>query len=189
MNTVTIADVMAWGPCDGYDRARVTRLFRGRERIGVLDILAMRIPAEDRLWSVLHEELIPAPVLHEFACQFAGRALNRAERAGYTVDQRSRTAIEIKRRWLRGEATDEELHAARDAAWSAARDAAWDAARDAARSAAWSTAWSAARDAERRAQLAIVRRWATRQPAGEEEERPHKRKAFCIDVEGSDDAV
>ena len=23
----------------------------------------------------------------------------------------------------------------------------------------------------------------------EEEERPHKRKAFCIDVEGSDDAV
>ena len=189
MNTVTIDDVMAWNPCEQYNRTRITRLFRGRECIGVLDILAMRIPAEDRLWAVLHEELIPAPVMHEFACQFAERALDRVERDGGVVDPCSRAAIETKRRWLRGEASDEELsaarNAAREAAWNAAREAAWSAAREAAReaarnaawNAAWSAAWSAvreaaweaARDAEQRAQRTIVRRWATRQPAGEPE--------------------
>ena len=185
MNTVTIDDVMAWNPCEQYNRTRITRLFRGREQLGVLDILALRIPADDRFWAVLHEELIPAPVLHEFGCQFAERALDRVERDGGVVDPCSRAAIETKRRWLRGEASDEELYTAWDGARNAAREPAWNAAW----SAAWSAAWFAARDAERRAQLAIVRRWATRQPAGEEEERPHKRKAFCIDVEGSDDAV
>jgi hypothetical protein len=51
------------------------------------------------------------------------------------TDQRSRTAIETKARWIRGEATDTELAAARDAAWAATRDAsaASAAARDAAR--------------------------------------------------------
>ena len=54
-------------------------------------------------------------------------------------------------RFARGEATDDELTAAGDAAWAAARDAArdawaaaWDAARDAAR-AAGDAAWDAAR--------------------------------------------
>ena len=150
MNTVTIDDVMAWHPCEQYNRTRITRLFRGRECIGVLDILALRIPAEDRLWSVLHEELIPAPVLHEFACQFAERALDRrAERDGSVADPRSRAAIETKRRWLRGEADNEELSAARSAARSAAE--------------------YAAEYAERRAQLAIVRRWAKAQKLEEGE--------------------
>ena len=173
MSTVTIDDVMSWNPCDEYDRARVTRLFRGRGRLGALDILRLSIPAEDKLWAVLREELIHAPVLHEFACQFAERALDRVERDGGVADPCSRAAIETKRRWLRGEASDEELsaarNAAREAAWSAAREAAWSAAwsaRNAAREAAWQTAWNAAREArnaERRAQLNIVRRWAKAQ--------------------------
>ena len=175
MSTVTINDVMAWHPCEQYNRTRITRLFRGRECIGVLDILAMRIPAEDRLWAVLHEELIPAPVMHEFACQFAERALDRgAERDGSVADPRSRAAIEVKRKWLRGEATDEELSAAWSAASYAASVAAWSAARDAASVTAWSAASYAASDAadwydERRAQLAIVRRWAKAQKPGEGE--------------------
>lgn len=41
-------------------------------------------------------------------------------------DHRPRTAIEVTRRFANGEATREELAAARDAAWAAARDAAWD---------------------------------------------------------------
>jgi hypothetical protein len=35
-------------------------------------------------------------------------------------------AIEAKRKWLRGEITDDELDAARAAAWDAARDALLD---------------------------------------------------------------
>jgi hypothetical protein len=68
------------------------------------------------------------------------------------TDQRSIAAIDVAERHADGLATDDELTAARDAAWDAAwaaRDAAWSAAwaaRAAARDAAWA-AWAAARDA------------------------------------------
>jgi hypothetical protein len=86
------------------------------------------------------------------------------------TDQRSLAALDVAERHANGEATDEELaaaraaacDAARDAAWAAARDAAWAAARDAAwdaaRDAAWDAAWAAARDAARDAQAAEFRR-------------------------------
>ena len=78
------------------------------------------------------------------------------------TDQRSKDALGVAERHANGLATDEELDAARDAAWAAwaaargavrdaalaAWDAAWAAARDAARDAAWA-AWAAARDAVR----------------------------------------
>ena len=55
------------------------------------------------------------------------------------TDPRSRDALVVAERHAHGQATDDELAAARDAAraaaWDAARAAAWDAARDAARDA------------------------------------------------------
>ena len=63
------------------------------------------------------------------------------------TDSRSVAALDTRERWLRGEATDEEMTAARAAARAAARDAAWDAAR----AAAWDAVWDAARDAARAA--------------------------------------
>ena len=110
-------------------------------------------------------------VLHLYACRCAEHALALIP----SPDPRSVRAIEIKRSWLDGKATIEELDAARDAAWdaasaaasAAARAAAWDAAsaaaRDAARDAAgvaasaaardaaWDAAWAAARAAARAA--------------------------------------
>jgi hypothetical protein len=103
-------------------------------------------------------------------------ALWCAERVRHLMsDPRSTTALDVAARHLRGEATDEELAAARDAAaavraaaWDAAAaawaatasapevaawNAAWDAAR-AARAAAWNAAW----DAERAAQRAELER-------------------------------
>ena len=62
-------------------------------------------------------------------------------------DQRSIDALDIVEKFANGEAAQEELAAARAAAWDAAMDAAWDAARDAARAAARDAAWDAARDA------------------------------------------
>ena len=87
--------------------------------------------------------------LHEFACWCTERALKRERKAGREPDERSWNAIRVKRAWLRGEATDEDLAAARAAALAAARDAARDA--------AWDAAWAAARrgaawDAERKVQ-------------------------------------
>ena len=71
-------------------------------------------------------------VLHEAACRFAEHALTIA---GIKDDgsNASWNAIHTKRRWLKGEATDDELAAAMDAAGYAARaaaDAAWAAERD-----------------------------------------------------------
>jgi len=58
-------------------------------------------------------------ILHEFACWVAEDALKRERATGREPDERSWAAIEAKRKWLRGEITDDELAAARDAAWDA----------------------------------------------------------------------
>jgi len=88
------------------------------------------------------------------ACDYAEHVLRIFE-TRYPDDYRPREAIAVSRRYARGEATDAELSAARDAArdvgaaWNAAeaaRDAAWNAA-EAARDAAWYAARSAARAA------------------------------------------
>ncbi len=76
-------------------------------------------------------------LLHEFACQCAEDALALVARP----DERSVAAIEAKRRWLRGEITDEELDSASAEAWHAL-DSAWAVARDA----AYAAAWAASRD-------------------------------------------
>ena len=74
------------------------------------------------------------------------------------TDERSKNALNVAERHANGEATDEELAAARDAA----RAAAWDAAGDAARAAAWDAAWDAAGDAAEKAQEAELRRVCAR---------------------------
>jgi hypothetical protein len=78
--------------------------------------------------------------LHEFACLCAEEALRTAK----VENVRCWNAINTKRKWLRGEATNEELSAAESAAWTAAGSAAWTAASGAAWSAAGSAAWTAA---------------------------------------------
>lgn len=87
-------------------------------------------------------------VLHEMACRCAENALKLIK----NPDPRSVAAIEAKRKWLRGEITNDELSAAR----SAAESAAWSATRLAAESAAWSAAWLAARLAAESAQNTML---------------------------------
>ena len=100
---------------------------------------------------------------------FAVRCARRVQHL--MTDPRSIAALDVAERHAKGEATDEELSAARasaraagDASWAAgdaaraAGDAAW-AAGDAARAAAWdAAAWAAgaARAAERAAQTEIL---------------------------------
>ena len=90
----------------------------------------------------------------EFACDCAAAVLAIYEKK-YPNDFRPRTAIVVARKFARGEATREELaaarDAARDAAMDAARAAAMDAAMDAARAAAMDAALAAAMDAARAA--------------------------------------
>ena len=98
--------------------------------------------------------------LRLFACECAEQLLPIYEKA-YPKDDRPRRAIETARRYANGEATLEELDAARDAA----EDAAWDAARAAAEAPAWASAWAAARDAAEAAAWAAA--WAAARDAAE----------------------
>lgn len=171
MKTITYEDFVSFNPCwltDDEERDEHADQLAGyramRDEWSALDILRLdEVDAEDRLWLVLREELIDAPILHEFACRCAEMELSRINKP----DARSVAAIEAKRKWLRGEISDKELVAAMDAAlaasWPSASNAAsaasWSAARDAAMAAACAAARSAARAAECAAIKAAEREW------------------------------
>ena len=144
MKTVTVEQFKSFRPCwleTAEGRKRFARIAAIRDEWTALDVLNLpNVSAADKLWSVLREEFIDAPILHEFACRCAEYALSFVD----NPDPRSIAAIEAKRKWLRGEITDMELRAAWATAWDAAGDAAGDAARDAARAAAWAVARDAA---------------------------------------------
>ena len=148
MKTVTVGQFKSFRPCwleTAEGRKRFARIAAIRDEWTALDVLNLpNVSAADKLWSVLREEFIDAPILHEFACRCAEYALSFVD----NPDPRSIAAIEAKRKWLRGEITDKELDAARaaarDAARTAANAAAWDAANAAARYAANAAAWDAA---------------------------------------------
>ena len=122
MKTVTYEEFLEFNPSWAGGTAHVKACFdRFGGRVSALDILNLDdVSAENKLWSVLREEFIPAPILHEFACVCAEYALTLID----SPDPRSVKAIEVKRAWMRGEATDEERAAALDAASEAVREAA-----------------------------------------------------------------
>ncbi len=114
-----------------------------------------------KLQALLESGLCPDEILHSFACDCAERVLRLEQQRGRKPQQASWDAIAIKRRWLRGLATEEErLAAVREARRTAhqasvtqrcyeASTAAADAASEVsyvARSAAWARA-SVARSA------------------------------------------
>ena len=147
MNSVTIEQALDWNPCAGYNRERITGLFAGRENLTILDILALDIPAADRLWAVLRNEFFTDEQLHTLACDFAEHVVHLCG-----DDPRPQAAIDAKRAWLRGEISAAAWDAASAAAWDAAWDAASAAASAAAWDAAWDAAWAAASDAARAAE-------------------------------------
>ena len=127
MKTLTFEEFSALNPAWLGNKEQIKSYFdRFGGRMSALDILNLDdVSAKDKLWAVLREEFIPAPILHEFACVCAEYALSLVR----YQDPRSIRAIEVKRAWLRDEATDEELYtAAGDAARAAsavADTAAW----------------------------------------------------------------
>jgi hypothetical protein len=106
---ITFEQVMAWKPC--YSQEQVEELFAEREVLTLEDVFNLDISPAHRLWVLLREELISAPVLHEFACRVAEQAL--ALRTN--PDPQSVAAIATKRAWLRGEIDEEQLSEAREA--------------------------------------------------------------------------
>ena len=97
--------------------------------------------------------------LHICAVNFAQIALDAQLADGKKIDPRSQAALDVKLRWLKGQASDSEMDAAKAAAMAAAEAwraeyaeeaAAWAVAREAAhaaRAAAWAPSWVASRAA------------------------------------------
>jgi hypothetical protein len=156
MKQITLQEIRELNPC--YDPAK----FLPEDWTGtVVDILNVEdCPAEDRIWVVLREEFIDAKTLRLFAVWCAREALKLVE----NPDVRSIEACNVAERYANGEATDEELSAAWDAAsaaWDAASDtwaaraawAAWAASAARAASAAWDASAARAARAARAAQI------------------------------------
>ena len=92
----------------------------GKRTFTALDVLEIEgIQAGDRLSIVIGGGFISPSHLHEFACRCAERALGRIK----DPDPRSAAAIQAKRKWMRGEISDEEMLDAYTAAENAALDA------------------------------------------------------------------
>ena len=105
---------------------------------------------EDIIWVLVRKQFITDRNLRLFAVWCAREALKLVD----NPDIRSINACNISERFANGEATMEELDAARDN-WAAARDA-WAAARNAARDAAWDAAWNAPRNTRAAARDAAI---------------------------------
>ena len=125
---ITIKLLEKWGSC--YSSERHEEIFKSenKKEFTPLEIADLKsVPVKDRIWVLLHNEIIPEKELRLLACDFAENALKLIK----NPDQRSLNAIAVSRRFANGEATCEELAAACDAARAAARDAECAAARDA----------------------------------------------------------
>ena len=107
---VTIGHVMAWNPC--YTLTKVCNVFGKRTTLTAKQIAKLRIPTEDKVWALLHKELISNTGLEQLACDFAKHVLPLCGK-----DRRPKAAIKAKQRWLRGRLSDEELEEACDAVW------------------------------------------------------------------------
>lgn len=75
--TITPAQVLTWGPCEGYNIERLTEL--GGEGITLDGILALNIPPKDRRW-------ILKKALEDPSCDFSEE--ERATREAQVKDPR-----------------------------------------------------------------------------------------------------
>ncbi len=142
MLTTTLNRIRAEGPCrDGWEKL-LSHLGKHKADdvpIG-FDVILSSNGLDDALWC-LRAEPQHADAYRQFAVACARRLQH------LMTDQRSLDALDVAERHARGQATDDELVAARDAVRAAACAAAWAAACAAARDAAWAAACAAARDA------------------------------------------
>lgn len=157
MKTLTWADFAKHQPC--YNPAEKYGDWEGT----ILDLMQHpEIPAKDKVWAFTRNGIVNDKTLRLFAVGCARKVQHLMK------DQRSIDALDVAERYANGNATEDELAAAREAAeaaaWAAARAAAWAAARATAWAAAKDAAWDAARvaalasveDGARQAQVEIA---------------------------------
>lgn len=111
---ISYHDIKQLGPC--YDPIKyLPDTWRGT----VIDILKMtNVPAKDRLWVAVRSEFLNDQILHRHALSCARQCEKYADNSDVMY------CNDLVEAFLDGHATQEELSAARSAAYSAARSAA-----------------------------------------------------------------
>jgi hypothetical protein len=159
MKTLTWADFAKHEPC--YNPAEKYGEWEGT----ILDLMQHpEIPDEDKVWAFTREGIVNDKILRLFAVGCARKVQHLMK------DQRSIDALDVAERYANGNATKDEVAAARKAAWYAEWDAtgaaavaAARAALDAIREAAWAAAGAAAREAAEASEWAAA--WDAAQAA------------------------
>lgn len=108
---ITRSMIRDWDAC--YTDERIAELVP-REGLTPLQVLDLKIPASDRLWTVLREEVLPETTLRLWACDWAEEALRVMDVANAQLW----ACVETSRRYARGETTQEALEEANNSAWS-----------------------------------------------------------------------
>jgi len=139
----TVQNILDFNPCSEYTEEKIAQLFKAvgcKKYVTVGKLFEANIPHEDFLWLILRPEFIPEKQLHEIAIWCAEKIAMPIWEKYYPDDKRPQNAIKVKKAWLKGKATSEELAAVWAAGEAAARAAVW-AGKAAARAAAWAAAW------------------------------------------------
>jgi hypothetical protein len=173
MSTTTLNAIREHGPCaDGWKKLlnHLGKTGADDEPLSLLTILDSN-GLDDALWCL---RAMPEHNKHwRLYAVWCARQVQHL-----MTDARSVAALDVAERHAHGTASDQELAAARDAAWAAARDAAGDAAWDAAMAAARAAARDAARDAARVA--ASDAAWAAARAAARDAARDAARVAAWV---------
>jgi hypothetical protein len=93
------------------DRDKLRAEVGGRVRLTAAEIVALDVPARNRVEALLRREFLSDRNLHELACDFAEHTLGAFE-ALAPGDGRPRRCVEVARRYINGEADRGELHEA-----------------------------------------------------------------------------
>ena len=130
MKTMTVDEIMLCKPC--YNRKKVENLWDGKDSLSFVDVSELDVLESDKIWAGVNCYMDDKQ-RRLFAVRCARQALALVTNPHYD----SVTACDVAERFANGEATLDELSAARDAAMSAAMSAEF------AESAAWPSDWSA----------------------------------------------
>jgi hypothetical protein len=101
---ITAEQIISWEPCEDYSEHLICELVG--DGVTLQEILDTDIILnENKMWLLLREEVFPGKQLHEIDCRVLEYTLSKID----NPNKRYSEAIRVKRLWLDGKLTDEEL--------------------------------------------------------------------------------
>ena len=132
MKTVTVKQMMKFGPCDEYPESRVRELWSGKRSLTPLQISELDIPEIDRVWALCR--ILDPDIRTRWLNMIVERAIRN-----YVLECGIPKVENWGRNWISGTDRSSAAEAAEAAAWAAVDVAARAAAAVEAAAAVWET--------------------------------------------------